>query len=199
MPGVYKGMPRPPKWSPEEDALLRKVWDEPAALKTVVHLFPLRTEAALIARGRDLKLADRRRALPAQRAAQGSHARIKAILETRRATTAELAMLAACSEPTVRRFIKAHRAEMRIGRFIPSGGDGSPTAVWAWGPGRDAKRPTPKSTTELSARYYSKMKRERPEKLDQIRAHQRIRAATKAGTFIRRDPLVAAFFGAAAE
>jgi hypothetical protein len=198
MAGVYKGMPRAPKWSPEEDALLTKLWSEPAALKTVEHLFPLRTEAALVARGRDLKLPDRRRAIPAQRAAQGSGARIKAILESRRATTAELAVLAACSEPTVRRFISANRAEMHIARFLPAGEDGPGAAVWVWGAGRDAKRPPPKSRHELSKRYYRKLKRERFDKFDEIRAQQRIRAATKAGTLVRRDPLVAALFGSAA-
>ncbi|PVX86454.1 hypothetical protein [Paraburkholderia unamae] len=198
MPGVYKGMPRAPKWSPEEDALLTKLWGEPAALKNVEHLFPLRTEAALVARGRDLKLPDRRRSMPAQRAAQGSGARIKAILESRPATAAELAALAVCSQPTVRRFITANRAEMRIARYLPNAGDGSPTAVWAWGAGRDAKRPAPKSREELSARYYRKLKRERLDKFDQLRAQQRVRAATKAGTLVRRDPLVAALFGGAA-
>ncbi|WP_156965948.1 hypothetical protein [Paraburkholderia bannensis] len=197
MTGIYRGMPRAPEWSPEEDALLRKVWDEPAALKTVVHLFPLRTEAALTARGRDLELADRRRAIPAKRAAQSSGARMRAILESRSATAAELAELAVCSEPTVRRFIGANRAEMHITRYLPTCGDGAPTAVWVWGAGRDAKRPTPKSRQELSKRYYRKLKRERIDKFDEIRAQQRKRAAEKRGTFVRRDPLVAALFGAA--
>lgn len=188
---------RAPKWTTDENARLRKVWGEPAPLKTVLDQFPLRSLAALIARGRDMKLPDRRRTMPAERTKQTSWARIRAVLQERRATIAELATLAACSQPTVRRFIKANREQMRICRYVPAGEDGKPTAVWAWGAGKDAKNPGPTPANVIAARYYRKLKRERPEMLDQLRARARIRMATKAGKFVRRDPLVAALFGAA--
>ncbi|MDE1139567.1 hypothetical protein [Paraburkholderia tropica] len=186
-----------PKWTEEEDALLRKVWGEPAPLKTVLDQFPLRSLAALVARGRDMKLPDRRRAMPAERTKQTSWARLRAVLQSRRATIAQLAGLAICSQPTVRRFIRANRAEMRIARYLPPGEDGRPTAVWAWGAGEDARRPAPKSANEIAARYYRKLKRERPEVLDKIRARARVRHADRVGRLVRRDPAVAAMFGSA--
>ncbi|RAR51665.1 hypothetical protein C7401_13625 [Paraburkholderia unamae] len=197
MPGVYKGMPRAPKWSPEQDELLRKVWSDPAPLKTVLAQFPGRSCDSLVARGIRLGLPDRRLSIPAERTKQGVWPRIRAALEARRASIGDLAKAAGCSECTVKRFIKANRAQVHIGRYLRATGTSNVTALWVWGAGNDAKRPKPMTSQELKARYYRKLERERPEMIDQLRARARVRMATRAGRLVRRDPLVAALFGGA--
>lgn len=198
MAGGNKGMPRAPKWSPEEDELLRKVWADPVPLKTALGQFSRPSVDSLVARAITLGLPDRRLTIPAERTKQLMWPRIKEALKSRRSTVAELAERAGCSECTVKRFIKANRAEMRIARFLPAFEAGNVTAIWAWGAGEDATRPAPLTEQEMKARYRKKLERERPEEIDRIRAKARIRTAGNSGRLVRRDPLVEALFGAAA-
>jgi hypothetical protein len=189
---------RAPNWTPEEDALLRKAWKKAAPLKTFTDQFSGRSANALVMRGIRLGLPDRRLKIPAKRTEQTIWPRIHAALKDRRSTVDELAALARCSKCTVRRFIKANRADMHIERFLPALGTRNVTAIWVWGAGKDAERPAPMTEAEQRARYKRKLERERPDALDRQRAKARLRAAKRDGRLVRRDPLVAALFGAAA-
>lgn len=189
---------RAPAWTPEEDALLRKVWKKPEPLKTVTHLFSDRSANALVMHGIRLGLPDRRLKTPAKRTKQTIWPRIHEALKGRRATVEELAVLAGCSESAVRQFIKANRPNMHIARFKPAVEARNVTAIWVWGAGKDAERPAPLTEAEQKARYKRKLERERPDELDRQRAKARIRAAKREGRLVRRDPMVAALFGAAA-
>lgn len=189
---------RAPEWTPEENALLRKVWKKPEPLKTVAHLFSGRSENALVMHGIRLGLPDRRRKMPGKRTAKTIWPRIEAALRVRPASLDELAALALCSNCTVRRFIKAKRADVHIAKYLPAIETRNVLALWVWGAGEDASRPPRMTEAELKARYKRKLERERPEELDRQRAKAQVRAARRAGRLVRRDPMVAALFGAAA-
>ncbi|RQM48668.1 hypothetical protein EHZ19_10720 [Paraburkholderia bannensis] len=186
---------RAPEWTPEENALLRKVWKRPEPLKTVTHLFSGRSANALVMHGTRLGLPDRRRKMPGKRTAQTIWPRIEAILRARSASVDELAALARCSNCTVRRFIKAKRANVHIEKYLAAIETRNVLALWVWGGGEDAPRPPRMTEAEMKARYKLKLERERPEELDRQRAKARVRAARRNGRLVRRDPMVAALFG----
>ncbi|POR54554.1 hypothetical protein B0G62_102162 [Paraburkholderia eburnea] len=186
---------RAPEWTPAENALLRKVWKRSAPLKTVTHLFPSRSENAIVMHGIRLGLPDRRRKMPGKRTAETIWPRIEAALRVRPASLDELAALARCSNGTVRRFIKAKRTEVHIAKYLRAIGTRNVTALWAWGAGEDAPRPPRMTEAEQRARYKRKLERERPEELDRQRARARVRAARRDGRLVRRDPMVVALFG----
>ncbi|SDR18736.1 hypothetical protein SAMN05443245_3413 [Paraburkholderia fungorum] len=185
-------------WTPEADALLREVWAAPEALKTVLDRFPGRTEKALMTRGHELELPDRRIAMAAARAEQSTGARLKAAIALTPRTVDQMAAVAGTSTTTARRFVNRHRAEMHIKKFDVAPDDGYAAAMWIWGAGVDAKRRGAQSQPQISARYYRKLKRERPEVIDKIKAKNRIRYAEKVGKLVRRDPMTSALYGDAA-
>lgn len=187
-------MPRMP-WTPEDDARLTAVWNDPAPIKTQLDKFPGRTEFALAARAGALELPDRRLMANNGRAAI-TFRRIQALIEADAGTIEELAARAFVSKATIRRFIEAHRADVHISTYRPRAADGYSPAVWTWGAGEDATRPPGKSPNEISLAYYRRIRRD-PFFRAKCSARARRRYETKKGRWVRRDPAAVALFGPA--
>lgn len=187
-------MPRA-RWLPEDDLRLTEVWKDPAALKTQIDKFPGRTELALIHRGAELKLPDRRLFANAARSVATTFARIEKLIKARPGSMEEIAVRANVSKATVRRFITANRGEMHILKYRPRAENGYRAAVWTWGPGKDAVRPKAKTPNEIALAYYRRNRRDPVFKANRA-ARERLRHAVKTGQFVRRDPAAIALFGA---
>jgi hypothetical protein len=183
-------------WTTEDDARLTEVWADPAPIKTQLDKFPGRTEPALSARARELELPDRRSMIAAARVAV-TFEHVRLALATEPATREELASHAGVAVSTVRRFIKAHRAEVRILKYAPRGADGYAPAVWAWGAGDDAPRPKAKLPKENALAYYRRVRRDPFVKAKRA-ARARLKYERKTGRFPRRDAAALALFGPAA-
>jgi transposase len=191
-----KNKNHPRYWPDEQIALLKKVWDDPAPMKTQMDLFPGRTEGALKAMGAALGLPDRR-LLNSERADKSSGERIKAAIKKRPGTYDELAARLSVSQSTVRRFITKFRAEVHIKRYRRRrGDDGYRPAVWAWGAGPDAPWPKAATPRDCSNRWYRKKSRD-PEWVARIRLRQKLYYAKRTGKLVRRDPAAIALFGEA--
>ena len=189
-----KNKTHPRYWPDEQIALLKQVWANPAPLKTQLHLFPGRTDGALKAMGAALNLPDRR-LLNSQRADESSGARIKAAIQKRPGTYAELAARLSVSQATVRRFITKFRADVHIKRYRSRRGeDGYWPAVWAWGACEDAMWPERADPRDCANRWYRKKSRD-PEWVARNRARQQLYYAKRTGKLVRRDPAAIALFG----
>ncbi|MBW9132909.1 hypothetical protein JNC05_27925 [Paraburkholderia ginsengiterrae] len=188
---------KPPRraWSPEEDALLTRLWADPAPLKIHVHRFSGRSYDSLIQRGKkELGLPDRRRDMRLARSEATVGARIREQMEREPGTTAELAARSLASKRTVQNFIERHRAEVRVIDYRPRGISGPPPAVFAWGAGEDMPRPAPQDATVAARKYYRKRRRD-PYLRDIDATRQRIRYAERTGKLAKRDEAAIAIFG----
>ncbi|WP_186224587.1 hypothetical protein [Burkholderia gladioli] len=182
-----------PAWPEEEERLLREHWANPAPIKTFAHLFPKRTIGAIERHAHDMGLPSRR-ALRREFSAQTTMARIKACMQEKPGTVADLAERAIVSKHTVRRFISDFRSDIYVRRYAPRSASGYRAAVWAVGKRPDAPKPAPEPRGAAAARYYRRKAKD-PVWMADMAARLRKSYARKRGTKIRRDAAAIALFG----
>ncbi len=119
-------------------------------------------------------------------------ARIEALLRAEALTVLQLAERLHVTKKTAMTYMQHLRPQLHIACWDTSR-PGTPAPAYAWGEGKDAKRPRAKTDRENSANYRRRLREERPEAW--IAKANRERAARLRP---RRDTLVAAFFGGAA-
>lgn len=187
---------RAPDWSPEEDATLTRMWKEGKTAKQILRALPDRTEPALRKRCAFLKLPKRRN--PGSGAPIRSTAQpIWKALRQRPATRNELAARAGVGRHSVAVFVKENRALIHIVDWKRAV-DGPYVEVFKAGAGTDAPKPAPMSITERNARWWKKLKRERPDVAGHRIARDNHRRLMREGKLVRRDPAAEALFGSAA-
>lgn len=185
-------------WSQEEDAELA------TRLQTIV-LFKLlepmpgRTLPAM--RARALKIGiDRPREAKWKIDSLGWKA-VRMYLPTGPKTSQEIATLSGLTIRTIEQAITEHRHLVHIADYRRENIAGSPTRVWAWGEGKDARRPRKKTSAEYDAarkirrREKAKRLRKHPDEAMSVHAKIEIKKLDRQGLLVRRDPMVEAFYG----
>ncbi|CAG9194148.1 conserved hypothetical protein [Paraburkholderia caribensis] len=185
-----------PDWTPEEDATLVRMWKEGKTAKQILKELPGRTEPALRKRRPRLGLA-RRRNLGSGVPVRVSEVLIWKALRHRRGTRSEVAARAGVGRTAMSNFIKENRARIHIVDWKRSA-DGPYVEVFAAGAGQDAPRPAAMSRSEIYARYWERLKRERPADAAFRVSRDNMRRLEREGKLIRRDPAAEALFGSAA-
>jgi hypothetical protein len=143
-------MPR--KWSPDEEALLRKLWPHRGSLKTHAKKFVGRSNISLIAKGKSL-------GLPARKIYGGDqHSAIrknilKAFEEGFVGTIEELRIKVGASRRTVCTYVHEERRHRYfICDWVRTEAFRSWTPVYKHGPGEDVPKPEKQTIEEKNAR-----------------------------------------------
>lgn len=120
-------------------------------------------------------------------------ARLLAELKNRDMTRAEVEALLIVSYNSSARYLRVlHEAgTIFIRKWNRTGVGGPPKAVYALGPGRDAKRPAPEPRSLALKRWYRKLRSERPADYEALRARAVHRRRVKRGQEVKPDPLTA--------
>lgn len=178
------------KWLPPEDAALTEIWADRRPLKVTISRLPGRSVRGAEHRATELGLPHRRlpRGVSDDRPA---FVVLWAVLKAKRGTINELAARAHVSRPTVDAFIKHFRTEMHVCGWRDR------SAIYKAGAGEDAPKPAKQTSKEKCARYWKKLKRERPDLAAVRIARSSFKRLEREGKVIRRDPAVLALFGPA--
>jgi len=178
------------KWQTHEDAVLIEIWADAQPLKVNIGRLPGRTVRAAEAHAKDLQL-------PPRRLSSGisddrpSFKLLWTHLRARRGTIPELAARCHLSRPTVDAFVKRFRSEMHVCGWRDR------AAIYKAGAGIDVAKPARQTSREKCARYWKKLKRERPDLAARRIARARFKRLEREGKVMRRDPAVIALFGPA--
>jgi predicted ArsR family transcriptional regulator len=103
---------------------------------------------------------------------------------------AEVAEFLCVSMNSARRYVRILHDEGRlyIKRYLRNGTGGTPKAVYALGPGKDASKPVPHSRKENHKRWYEKLRRDHPDKFITMLAKARLRRAMRKP--VAADPML---------
>lgn len=141
-------------WTEEQEAALRKYWVEDCNLKSYLHIFGDRTYGAVIAK------AKKRLKLPARpNSSRGATAYsldcIKEELARGPGTAPDIAKRTGLTNSSVCNRISGSNpgptGEIHITAWIRKRTGGEPTAVYAIGPGENARKPIPLTSAEKRA------------------------------------------------
>mgnify|MGYP001061232128 CR=1 FL=1 len=185
-------------WTPEGDALLRKLWATDMSIKQIAAQFPDRTPVAIQKHARyGLGLPDRinvRR--PNQSVAW--HAIQRELGKVPMADSKFLAFVTGFSRRQVLLQLRTRyvAGELHIAGWARYAPAGVWAARYALGAGVDALKPDPMPPEVVDRRYKQRASKD-PAYTAARNARARARYAIKTGRLVRRDPLVAALYGAA--
>lgn len=147
------------RWTPEEEALLRKVCANDLPMKASMHLFPGRTHCAVVDRLAHLGLKKREPGRQVRYAESLAFTTLRQTLQDHGPLDCKsLARVAGVSYRRAHEFMKQNRAQMHIASWARDGAHGYYAAVWKLGVGEDASRPVPITKAEMDRRAAVKRK-----------------------------------------
>lgn len=187
------------RWTDEQDQLVREIWAGDRPIRESVGLFPVpRSTSSIVERAKGLGLG--RRSPAVHRVAEPTDRSIKAALQVRPMDSVELAAKVDMSRRAVMARLKYmhENKEVHIARWERFAKAGYAAKVWALGPGRDAAKPTPMSNTEKARLRMRRLRLDHPDEYCRVIARKKHLDAIRNNRWIKRDPLVAAFFGSGA-
>jgi hypothetical protein len=176
------------RWSKEEEAILREIWNEPGLLKVQIERLPGRTPETALMHAGAMKLGMK---CPP----------VSAVLEKTKAllaggeirTIKEIARLIGASVCQTRKVVMraVQNKELAISRFEASSSNGNHEAYFRLGRGMNAKRPAPMTLPERSRKFRKTVDPiEYAFKKRQYNLNQRIRLGK-----LPQDELANALFG----
>ncbi|GGD63231.1 hypothetical protein [Caballeronia grimmiae] len=185
------------RWEAEHDALLRRLWKSHQTIKSFVHQFPGRSCSSLSQRAIALRLGPRAPQVRKHISLTPTDDLIRVELRRGPMDVVELSAKTGMSNRCVTaRINRMHeRGEVHIHAWERFHVSGYPARIWALGSGRDAKRPAASTGAKKWRRRMAALKNDRPDEYERLMARRRHQSRMRAGTIVRRDPLVAALFG----
>jgi hypothetical protein len=185
------------KWTPEEDALLRELWNAPGPMKTHLEKFSNRSEHAVVSRAAEIGLGKRPQRSISQ--CYVTNAAIMRALAIGPMDAVEISAKSGVERNRVSRRLKDMHAagNVYVARWDRFSVMGRYTRIWAIGAEKDAVKPTPPTQAVRERRRMKRMKLDDPDRYEQRLARRRVQRADRAGTLVRRDPIIEALFGSA--
>ena len=181
------------RWTPEEDALLRKVWHNGVKLAALIELFPGRCPEGLYDRG-TLRLKLGKRRAKQDYDAFYNWKTISAQLKRKPMTAKQIAEATGISHNQVLDLLKRrHGRLVYVFDWTTQYARGGAAKIWALGDEPDAPAPAKIGRKASVKRYVQRLAKEEPEKLERWKKAQQIRDREKAGTLVKRD-IAAAWF-----
>lgn len=144
-------------WTPKEEKILREIWQQPRILKVGLARLPGRTYDAVRVHAKDIGLGDK---LHAQKGTRSPYfnAISAEIRNNGPRTSNELSKILSIPRRTIQGVMKDCRgAEFHVGSWKFEGCKNL-SMVWAFGPGPDAPKPAPKSSSEVCRNYDARKK-----------------------------------------
>lgn len=139
-------------WTPEEDAILAEVWNQPRAIKIGLRRLPGRTYDAARVHAKAIGLGDK---ASAQKGTRSPYLNgiVKEIKANGPRTSLELSIALSACRRTIQRVLQDCRGtEFHVGEWKLESSK-HPSRMWAIGPGKDAPKPVPKTASEAHRDY----------------------------------------------
>lgn len=191
-------MPYTTAWTEEEKEVLRQRWADVGSIKRAICPYlPNRSAGAIASYAKHLKL-PKRPEYPKERYSPAWETIKRYLQRCPNQSAEQISETLGMSASTVMKHLRAkHRGgEIHISDWSRSAAVGPFGPHYTYGAGRNRMKPRPITPAQACARYRESIRKD-PERQAIRNAKDRLRYAQRVGNLVKRDPLVAALYGAA--